>query len=542
MRTMKLARTIALSLLAGMVPTCMSAQVTERERPAEWNNLINGGRYVDRFLPMPKGKLSDKVWGSRDVLPRYIDNGIETEGTSFWGGNILKDDKGTYHLYVCGWPESAPKGHMEWPNSTVYHAIGKKLHGPYHIVDTIGPGHNPEAYLLKDGRVVVYVIGAYYLGENFNGPWKRKSFNFDTRDRRIIEGLSNITFARRQDGSYLAVCRGGGVWISRDGLGTYHQITEKRIYPPVKGEFEDPVVWRDSLQYHLIVNDWLGRIAYYERSLDGVHWIVEPGEAYVPGISRHKDGSVENWYKYERAKVFQDSEGRPVQMNFAVIDTIKWEDLGNDNHSSKNICLPLRKDLILNVLNKEPITASTRSIDLRISAEKGFNPAKQLDIESLRFGSYAEVNYGRGARPVSWRKDGKDLIVTFDGQGSGITEEEFAPKLLGNDRSGEVVIGYARLPYMNYHPAILSARRPTYDQADGSWQVEVENFGLSTSTDTQIRIMSGGHTLAEGTVAAIKPYGSKTLIFDSKQPVANDAKVEVSFFRNGKQVGENHFE
>lgn len=542
MRTMKLARTIALSLLAGMVPTCMSAQVTERERPAEWNNLVTGGLYVDRFLPMPKGKLSDKVWGSRDVLPRYIDNGIETEGTSFWGGNILKDDKGTYHLYVCGWPESAPKGHMEWPNSTVYHAIAKKLHGPYHIVDTIGPGHNPEAYLLKDGRVVVYVIGAYYLGENFNGPWKRKSFNFDTRDRRIIEGLSNITFARRQDGSYLAVCRGGGVWISRDGLGTYHQITEKRIYPPVKGEFEDPVVWRDSLQYHLIVNDWLGRIAYYERSLDGVHWIVEPGEAYVPGISRHKDGSVENWYKYERAKVFQDSEGRPVQMNFAVIDTIKWEDLGNDNHSSKNICLPLRKDLILNVLNKEPITASTRSIDLRISAEKGFNPAKQLDIESLRFGSYAEVNYGRGARPVSWHKDGKDLIVTFDGQGSGITEEEFAPKLLGNDRSGEVVIGYARLPYMNYHPAILSARRPTYDQADGSWQVEVENFGLSTSTDTQIRIMSDGHTLAEGTVTAIKPYGSKTLIFDSKQPVANDAKVEVRFFRNGKQVGENHFE
>lgn len=30
-------------------------------------------------------------------------------------------------------------------------------------------------------------------------------------------------------------------------------------------------------------------------------------------------------------------------MNFAVIDTIKWEDLPGDKHSSKNICIPLNK-------------------------------------------------------------------------------------------------------------------------------------------------------------------------------------------------------
>ena len=34
-------------------------------------------------------------------------------------------------------------------------------------------------------------------------------------------------------------------------------------------------------------------------------------------------------------KVFQDEKGRAVQMNFAVIDTIKWNDLPNDKHSSK---------------------------------------------------------------------------------------------------------------------------------------------------------------------------------------------------------------
>lgn len=74
------------------------------------------------------------------------------------------------------------------------------------------------------------------------------------------------------------VCRGGGVWISKDGLSPYMQLTDKRVYPDVEGRFEDPVVWRDELQYHLIVNDWLGRIAFYQRSKDGVHWVTEQGK------------------------------------------------------------------------------------------------------------------------------------------------------------------------------------------------------------------------------------------------------------------------
>ena len=86
----------------------------------------------------------------------------------------------------------------------------------------------PEAFRLKDGRVVVYVIDGYYLADDLNGPWTRKKFDFDNRDRRIIEGLSNLTFAQREDGSYLMVCRGGGVWISQTGLSPYNQITDNQ--------------------------------------------------------------------------------------------------------------------------------------------------------------------------------------------------------------------------------------------------------------------------------------------------------------------------
>lgn len=494
-------------LLASVVCASLGAQVTERTRPVEWEQLVPGARFMDRFLPMPDGVKGTHVWGTDSVQDRYVDNGIECPDMSFWGGNILQTPDGKYHLYVCGWPERSPKGHMFWSNSMVFHTVSDRLSGPYCIQNSIGKGHNPEAFRLADGRVVVYVIGGYYIAENENSPvWYYQQFSFDPRDRKIIEGLSNLTFACRPDGSYLMVCRGGGVWISRDGLSPYRQLTDKRVYPAVEGEFEDPVVWRDNLQYHLIVNDWLGRIAFYQRSKDGIHWVTEQGEAYVPGISFHRDGEVEHWFKYERPKVFQDSLGQAIQMNFAVIDTIKWNDLPRDRHSSKNICIPLNKGLLLSVLNDEPITSSTKRIEVRIKAEPGFNPQTDVDVKSLRFGSFTEVNFGRGCKALKIHNEGDDLIVVFNGKGSGITADEFAPKLIGRSTKGELLYGYARLPYVDYAPALLSARCPQYDKERGVLKVRVGNWGLSASQQAQVEVLCDGKTVATGQVQALSPY------------------------------------
>lgn len=534
-RTLDFSVVAFLALGSMCMPESINAQIVERPRPEEWNQLIDGARFMDRFLPMPDGKKQKGIWGTADVAERFVDNGIENPDTSFWGGNILKDKDGMYHLYVCGWPENSPKGHMFWPKSTVFHTVSKNLHGPYSIRQTIGKGHNPEAYMLDDGRIVIYVIDGYYIADSYDGPWEYKHFDFDTRDRRIIEGLSNLTFARRSDGSRLMVCRGGGVWISRDGIAPYRQITEERVYPKVDGRFEDPVVWRDSLQYHLIVNDWLGRIAYYERSLDGVHWVVEQGEAYVPGVSVHKDGYVENWFKYERLKVFLDEEGRVVQTNFAVIDTIKWNDLPNDNHSSKNICIPMNKGLLMEVLNEEPIDGNTRTIEVLIKGEKGFKPSKELDLSSLRLGSYNEVNFGRGSKAVDMKKKGKDVIITFDGKGSGIDADEFAPKLIGKNKKGEMVFGYAKLPYVNYRPAILSSMKPVYN-ADGKCvEVVIENFGLSDSRESNLTLTTADGTVLSADVPSLKPYAKTTVKLNAdKEFKLEGCKVVVA--TSGKEV------
>ena len=517
------------ALLLGTQHT--DAQVTERPRPAEWDHLVEGARFMDRFLPMPAGKLSSDVWGAKNVIPRYIDNGIEDDVRSYWGGNIIKDNAGQYHLYVCGWPENSPKGHMFWPNSTVYHAVCNNSIGPFIIKDTIGPGHNPEAFRLKDGRVVVYVIDGYYLADDLNGPWTYNKFNFDKRDRPIIEGLSNLTFSQREDGSYLMVCRGGGVWISQTGLSPYNQITDKRVYPPVKGEFEDPVVWRDHIQYHLIVNDWLGRIAFYLRSKDGVNWVTDPGEAYLPGISVHEDGKVEDWFKYERIKILQDEYGRAIQANFAVIDTLKHEDLPNDNHSSKNISIPLNPGLLLTVLDTKPITPNTKTIRVKIAAEEGFDPQTDIDLNSLRFGASTEVNFGKGSKVLSTKKEGKDLIVTFDAKGNGITAEEFAPKLLGKTTAGKLLYGYARLPWISYNDPILSARMPVFAADGRNMTIEVENFGQVTSKPAILKLeqlKDGKKTeIGQTKLPSLAPYGKTKVTLSGK---SNFSKEEAGNF------------
>ena len=550
-KNLKLALMGALLLISNVT----FSQVTERERPKEWDQLVNGARFMDRFLPMKGNKLSSDTWGTAGVRPRYVDNGIEDRIWSYWGGNIRKGEDGKYHLMVCGWLEASPKGHMEWGNSLVFNTVSDNLTGPFKPVNIIGKGHNPEIFRAKDGRYVIYVINGRYVSDDINGKWEYGKFDFNARDRRIIEGLSNLSFAQREDSSYIMVCRGGGIWISRDGLSEYNQLTDSRVYPNVKGRFEDPVIWRDHIQYHMIVNDWLGRIAFYLRSKDGVNWVTDPGEAYMPGIAVHEDGRAEDWFKYERIKMYQDKYGRAVQANFAVIDTLKNEDKPFDNHSSKNISIPLNPGVLLTILDKKPITAQTKTIRLKIQAEDGFNPQTDIDLNSLRFGASTEVNYGRGSKLLKTETDGNDLIVTFDGKGNGMTEDEFAPKLIGKYKNGKMLYGYARLPYIDYIEPILSARAPVFVQSDKGWEgnIEVQNFGQVSSQKASVKIeyKKDGKMIkvASATVPPLTPYEKTDVRFVTK---ANFEKAEdydflvtissgkkvLSTFRLKQKVGE----
>jgi len=499
---------LTLALLTGLV-TSVHAQHEDVVRPAAWKDLAFGGRFMDRFEPMPLlGQRTEDTWGVDAVKPRDVLNGIEEAEWSYWGGNILQGKEGTFHLFVCRWRENSPKGHMAWRQSEVVRAVSKNRLGPYKVAEVIGPGHNPEAYQLKDGRYVCYLINGYYLGASLEGPWERKTFEFNPRDRKIVANLSNLSFSRREDGSYLMVNRGGGMWVSRDGLSAWEQVTQGSNYPPVRGRFEDPVLWRTKVQYHVIVNDWFGRIAYHLRSKDGVHWKVDAGEAYTPGIAVSEDGKKDEWYKYERIKMFLDQHGRAIQANFAVIDYSKWEDKPNDIHSSKNISIPLTAGRLLTLFNNERITDDTSETRVRIASEPGFDPHKDIQLDSLRFGAPEEVDFGRGSTLARTEQDGKDLIAVFSGKGNGFADHNFAGKLLGRTSNGRLLFGYCRLPWVDYDEPILTVRRPEVTGQDRAHvlRIEVSNHGQVASKPSEIQIEAADMPSITAACPALQPY------------------------------------
>ena len=412
------------------------------------DGLVFGGAFIDRFLPVPIYKgLETDVWGAENVIPRDAHNGIEDAEYSYWGGNIIQGNDGKEHLFVCRWPEIHEKGHHIWWNSTVVHAVSDRPAGPFKVVDVVGKGHNPEIYQTNDGTYIIGIIGGAYQSKSLNGPWTRFDVRHDARPTQGKLNLTNRTYAEREDGSMLMVTKRGQVWLSKDGVNDFRQITAESVYPSVKGaRLEDPVIWKDEVQYHLVVNDWYGRIAFYLRSPDGIRWKWAPGKAYDPTIMRHEGGTREDWYKFERPKVRQDKYGRATHMNFAVIDVAKDDDKGSDNHSSKNVVIPLVVPRRLQILNEEVITLKTWEIRVKILAEEGFDPQEDIDLQSLIFGAPELVNFGKGCLLVDSKPSGSDLILAFAGKGSGITARNFTAKLIGRTSRGGLLFGYSKLP------------------------------------------------------------------------------------------------
>lgn len=83
-----------------MLGISLQAQVTERERPAEWEQLVKGARFMDRFLPMPQGKTAQGIWGTDSVQNRYIDNALQPYESKMvqLDGITLHNEKGTYEV------------------------------------------------------------------------------------------------------------------------------------------------------------------------------------------------------------------------------------------------------------------------------------------------------------------------------------------------------------------------------------------------------------------------------------------------------------
>lgn len=503
---------IGLSVAAFLIPSRADQNATSWEHaPTDYvvpAGMAYGGAFIDRILPMPvDGPLRSDVWGGDNVKPRNADNGLEDPDWSYWCMSVFHNN-GKEHMFAVRWPEDSPKGHGTWPRSSVVHAVADQATGPFKVTQEIGPGHNVMCYQAKDGTYVLYVINGAYTSRSLDGPWEKFDLRYDTRGTAPVS-MTNHTFAKRDDGSYLMVSRGGHIWISDDGLKPFQKITTESLYPPVKGRYEDPVVWRDEVQYHLIVNDWFGRTAYYLRSKDGVSWVWDQGKAYDINVATHPDGTRERWYKFERPNIRQDDTGRATHIYFAVIDSRKDLDKGNDEHSSKIIALPLAPQRRLQFLTTPPPAGTPGDLKITLRAEPGFDPQTDVDVASLSFGAPSAVDFGKGVSATRAENSGSDLTITFTGD-FALKPSDYCAKLLGKTKTGGLLFSYVLLPGHTTPTATLSPRQPVFTSPD-TLGLTVENFGLAASDPASLQITLRGpdrvtHKLSAD-LPGIAPYG-----------------------------------
>lgn len=507
--------------------------------------FVRGGQFKDLILSVPihNGLESEGIWGNPNVVPRDKDSGIEDNEWCYWGGNPVKGKDGKYHMAICRWPENT--GHGGWFESEVAHCVSETPTGPYKITRTIvKKGHNPEVMVMPDGTYALHVMDAsVYVADQMPGPWKRIGhMRLDSRGLRSSDRLgSNLTTEFRPDGSIILMKKNGDVAISRAGiLGPYKMVSIEN-YSRSTGYPEDPVIWRSRHQYHVIYNHAQDRKSAYMRSLDGIHWKVEEGLPYDVSTTFYTDGTKNQWYKFERPKVLQDDLGRATHLALAVMDVAKGADKGNDNHSSKNIVLPLVVEKLVSIVGDQPITESTRKIRLRIEAEAGFNPVQDVNVTSLRFGSDSVVNHGGGCKAVSTHRQGADLLVDFEGD-TGLRDTDFDFKLIGETKRRELIVGFALLPDRSPRAAALITLPVKVNDADGQrvLQSAVENWGLEESGPIQIGVYQltreGAERLQTVAVPPVAPYGSAKISVKLGPAPAGPVEYELVISEKSRRV------
>ncbi len=523
-------RTMLLSVL------CLLINLSCAAPEGNGKQFVRGGQFKDLILPMPiiDGLETEGIWGNSNVLPRDKDNGMEDNKWCYWGGNPIKGKDDKYHIAVCRWLENT--GHHGWFESEVAHCVSDNPFGPYKITKTIvKKGHNPEVLKLPDGIFALHIMNSHvYTSDKMPGPWKRiGSMRLNTRGFRTRKDFgSNLTTEYRPDGSIIVMKKDGDITISNAGVLGPYNIVSIQTYARGTGYAEDPVIWRSRHQYHCIYNHAQDRRSAYMRSLDSIHWKNEYGVPYDASTTFYTDGTKNTWYKFERPKVLQDELGRATHLSLAVMDVSKGADKGNDNHSSKNMIMPLATEKIISIVGADSITKDTKRISLKIESEDGFNAQTDMDMKTLRFGSDSVVNHGGGCKPVSTKPDGEDLIVYFEGD-NGLTHHDYDFKLLGRTKSDDLVFGYALLPGKSPTHASLITLPYKFKDADGKKIMEctIENAGLSDSKAQEVLVYEYGskgrklHKTLQ--IPSVKPYAGHTISVEVKAAQSGGLQYEV---------------
>ena len=410
----KLAVSSAIILAAAVLIAAVFAIRGSKDMPKD-TQPASVGQFMDCFEPMPiVGELTTDCWGSV-VGARDQSNGLEDRSNNYfcyWDGKILRDEKtGTYYMFASRWNES--EGHYGWFGSNAVYATSDNLYGPYTdkgllwADDQGGKGHNVWPLELKkhdpNGKYAIVVSetrgGDVFVSDSLDGPWK------NIGSLQVNEGYwqSNTCLIVRPDGKYEIINRNGDIAISDDLLGVY-EVQTRNIWGQVRGMptecIEDAVMWYSDGLYHVTVNKWDSRNAYYLTSENGIDgWKLNQGSAYQPDedFLRYEDGTVNHWNKIERPNVYIE-DGVVKAMTFSVIDVPKEQETGGDDHGSKVIVVPFDGEELHRFAHEQR----------KIPASEAEGKTPREDTMAALGGNNASLNFGSRRYVELQRYQGSD--------------------------------------------------------------------------------------------------------------------------------------
>ena len=105
----------------------------------------------------PPGTKAPFQYGASRVLYR-------NDSMTTWGGNVVEDDTGAFHLFVAGFVGGCGLGGWEL-NSQIIHAVGSHPAGPFNFSDVALPVWHHNPHTIRDpatGTYLLYTVGCGY--------------------------------------------------------------------------------------------------------------------------------------------------------------------------------------------------------------------------------------------------------------------------------------------------------------------------------------------------------------------------------------------
>jgi len=263
-----------------------------------------------------------------------------------WGGSVINDGTGTYHMFASEFVNEC--GLMSWEtNSQVIHATSSKPEGPFVVKNIALPTehHNPTIRRALDGTYLIFCIGEDYdhptnctgdepgerlpgvgtgtinlaYSTSLDGPWQQidQANMIHGRAGKWDEMVTNPAPVILQNGTVLLFYRGsstqGTTKIYQIGLasapswkGPYTRVVDSSLFTVSN---EDPFVWQETDgHFHMLTHYFAGG-GGHAFSADGVNWKFA-GVAYNESVV-WDDNTTTKFGRRERPQVLIEN-GKPV--------------------------------------------------------------------------------------------------------------------------------------------------------------------------------------------------------------------------------------